>query len=161
MNNEQKIHRCDHIHLKWLLEKGRFRNKTSFGKESTISMTKRLCVSTQASVHKPRSVHGQQKESLSDQREIWLWTIVISAYVLTIGTTRWGLSDDSDSDADTVNRSSGDWLDDWIRDWRLSGKSLTVWPWRQILDKIAWLETDDGQVFIRDVWQGAVHTPVA
>ncbi|KAJ9145485.1 hypothetical protein NKR23_g5400 [Pleurostoma richardsiae] len=98
--------------------------------------------------------------------ELWVWTTVLGAYALTFGSTRDWEADAEDASTEKEGQdvatgkggspavekpSRGDWLDEWIRTWRFSGKPLEDWAWQEILDKIVWLRTDEGIAHIRQL----------
>ena len=85
--------------------------------------------------------------------ETWVWRTVIGAYALVFGN----IPDRDTSTSQIQERHDDDWLTIWIIKWRSSGIPMNAWPWSEVLDKISWLGTDAGIVYMENLWKNAAN----
>lgn len=85
--------------------------------------------------------------------ETWVWRTVIGAYALVFGKipTR-----DPENYAEQSSQDD-DWLTVWIFERRASGIPMHLWPWNEVLDRISWLGTDAGIVYLEKLWKDAAN----
>ncbi len=116
--------------------------------------------------------------------ELWLWKVVVGAYALTVASVRPEAEAWADSEEEELVEGGGGgggggerevegerggggaglrevvrlraWFDEKIRSWTTALK-ITEWETaKQVLGKIAWLQTFEGEKAVERIWKGAV-----
>ena len=96
--------------------------------------------------------------------ELWLWRVVVGAYVLTVaGSTSFSERADESADSNDADRAELAKLADWYKE-QLSKRRQATWApeWdaaKEILEKIYWLQIpgSHGEFALEKLWQHSVR----